>query len=134
LEPRLLRAHQPQDDDAVVGHVTQRLEAPRSRIVVLEQKAREARLTEDLAGDAVVSARGVEHALIVAAADVDAEGDAGMAVDDGVVELDAGVEQAIGIAATLPVALAHLLVEERRVLRRIALDVGAAAPAHLRPL
>ena len=51
--------------------------------------------------------------------------------DDRVVELDAGVEQSIGIAAALAVALADRLVEQRRVLRRIDLDVLAAEPRQL---
>ena len=57
-----------------------------------------------------------------------------MAVDDGVVELDAGVEQPIGIAAALAVAFADRLVEQRRVLRRIDLHVLAAEAAELRDL
>ena len=57
-----------------------------------------------------------------------------MAVDDRVVELDAGVEQRVGIAAALAVALADRLVEERGVLRRVDLDVLAAEPDQLRDL
>ena len=68
---------------------------------------------------------------MIAAADVDAEGDAGVAVDDRVVELDAGVEHLVGIAAALAVALANRLVEQRRVLRRVDLDVLAAQALQL---
>ncbi len=57
-----------------------------------------------------------------------------MALDDRVVELDAGVEQLVGIAAALPVAFANRLVEERGVLRRVDLDVVAAEPAQFRDL
>ena len=42
-----------------------------------------------------------------------------------------GVEHAVGIAAALPVALANLLVEQRRILRRVNLDVLAAEPRQL---
>ena len=89
----------------------------------------EARPAKHLLRDAIVPARRVEHALVVAAADVDAERHAGVAVDDRVVQLDAGVEQAIRIAPALPVAFADLLVEERRILRCVNLDVLASEPA-----
>ena len=81
---------------------------------------------EHLLCDPIVPARGVEHALAVAATDMDAEGDAGMAVDDGVVELDARVQQAIRIAAALPVSVADRLVEQGGVLRRVDLHVLAS--------
>ena len=66
----------PEHDDAIVGHVPQRLERPRPLVVVLEQEAIEARAAEHLLRDPIVAARRVEHALVVAAADVDAERDA----------------------------------------------------------
>ena len=55
----------------------------------------------------------------------------GVALDDRVVELDARVEHLVGIAAALAVALANRLVEQRRVLRRVDLDVVAAEPPQL---
>src|SRR4051795_5657657 len=71
-----LRTHEPQYHEAVVGQVTQWLEGPRSLVVELEQETIEARAAEDLAGDPIVSTRRIEHALVIAAADVQAEGDA----------------------------------------------------------
>ena len=109
----------------------ERLERPRPLVVVFEQEAVEARAAEDLLSDAVVAARRVEHALVVAAADVDAEGHARVAVDDRVVELDAGVEHLVGIAAALPIALADRLVEQRGVLRSVDLHVLAAEAPQL---
>ena len=91
----------------------------------------EPRVAEHLRCDPVVAARRVEHALVVAPADVDAERHPLVAVDDGVVELDAGIEQPIGIASALPVALADCLVEERGVLRGIDLHVLAAQASQL---
>ena len=88
----------------------------------------EAGAREDLSRDPVVAAGRVEHALVIAAADVDAEGDAGVPADDRVVELDARVEHLVRIAAALAVAFADRLVEQRGVLRRVDLDVGAAEP------
>ena len=58
----------------------------------------------------------------------------GMAVDDRVVQLDAGVEQPVRIAAALPVAFAHGLVEQGGVLRRVDLHVLAAEAAEFRDL
>ena len=55
----------------------------------------------------------------------------GVAVDDRVVELDAGVDEPVGVAAALPVALANRLVEQRGVLRRVDLDVFAPEAAQL---
>ena len=54
-----------------------------------------------------------------------------MAVDDGVVELDARVEHPGRIAATLTVALADGFVEQRRILRRVDLHVLAAKAPEL---
>jgi hypothetical protein len=129
FEPALLGAHEPEHDRPVVGDVPQRLERAGPLVVVLEKETIEARAPEDLRGDPVISARGVEHAAVVAAADVDAELHAGVALDDRVVELDARVEHPVGIAAALPIALANGLVEQRGVLRRVDLDILAPEPA-----
>ena len=59
-----------------------------------------------------------------------------MLADDGVVHLDARVDQPVGVAAALAVALAQGRVEEGRVLRRVDLHVRAAEPdqlGHLAP-
>src|SRR4051812_39511951 len=103
----------------------QRLECPRPLVVVLEQKTVEVGAAEDLLGDAVVTARGVEHAFVIAAADVNAEGDPAVAGDDRVIQLDGRVEHLVRFAAALTIALADCLVEEARILRRIDLDVLA---------
>ena len=60
-----------------------------------------------------------------------AERHAGMAVDDRVVQLDVGVQHPVRIVAALAIALADRLVEQRRVLRRVDLDVFAPEPAQL---
>ena len=134
-EPRRLRAHEPEHDDAVVGHVAQRLERARSLVVVLEQEAVEARAAEHLL------ARCGRSRPTRRTCSCGCRGRCGcrtssprVARDDRVVELDAGVEHLVRIAAALPVALADRLVEQRRVLRRVDLDVLAAEPAQLRDL
>jgi hypothetical protein len=68
---------------------------------------------------------------VVPAADVDAEGDAWLTVDDRVVELDARVQHPIRIRAAPAIAFADRLVEQRRVLRRVDLHVLAAEPREL---
>src|SRR5579864_2436486 len=107
--------------------MAQRCKATRTLIVVLEQEAVEQGALED-PGDRLVIALGVELALVVAAADVQREGDPGVARDDRVVHLDAAVDDLLRIAAALAIALAHLGVEERAVLGAVDLDVGAAEP------
>ena len=83
------------------------------------------RLREDTGNGFVVSTC-VEFALIVATTDMDAEGDAGMPIDDSIVHLDAGIDQFVGVAAALAIALSHFGIEQGRVLGRVNLDVGAA--------
>src|SRR6185369_6297169 len=125
LQARLLARHQPQHHLAVLGHRAQGLEAARALVVVLEQEALEAAAAED-AGDGLVAAAGVEHRLVVAAADVERERHAGVAADRRVVHLDARVDEPVGVAAALAVALAQRGVEQRGVLGRVDLYVGAA--------
>ena len=130
LEARLLARHQPQHHVAVLRHRAQRLEAARALVVVLQQEALEAALAEH-ARDGLVAAAGVEHRLVVAAADVQAERDARMAADHRVVHLDARVDEPVGIAAPLAVALAQRGIEQRRVLRarRSGCRCSPAGPA-----
>ncbi len=111
--------------------MAKRFERPRPLIVVLEEKAAELRPAEDLLRDPIVAAGGVEHALVIAPADVDAEGQAGVSLDDRVVQLDRRVEHAIGIAAAGAVALADGLVEQPGILRGVNLDVLAAEAREL---
>src|SRR6476646_8424698 len=55
LEPRHLRADQPQHDEAVVRHMTKRLERARPVVVVLEQVAIESRPAEYLRRNPIVA-------------------------------------------------------------------------------
>jgi hypothetical protein len=131
---RQLRADEAQDHHAALGDEAERRECARALVVVLEQEPIELRATEDLLCDPVVAAGRVEHALVVTAADVNAERDARVALDDRVVELHRRREQRVRVAAALAVTLADRLVEERRVLRRVDLDVLAAESFELRDL
>src|SRR6266540_4009485 len=130
LEPRLLRRDEPENHLAVLGHGFQRLEASRALIVVFEKEAVGAAALED-ASDALVASTGIEHRLVVAAADVESERDPGMAADHRIVHLDTGVDEPIGIAAALAVALAERRVQKGRVLGGVDLDVRAAEPRQL---
>src|SRR5438128_12203637 len=103
----------------------QRSETTRAVVVVLEKEAIELRPFE-YARDRLIVAGGVELALVVAAADVHRKRDSGVAFDDRVIHLDARVDQLLGVAAPLSVALAEMRVEQRRVLRRIDLDVSTS--------
>src|SRR3981081_3687954 len=96
-------------------------EASRAPVVVLEQESVEERLLE-YARDGLVVTLGVELALVVATANVQPKRDARVVLDDRVVELDAAVDQLLGVAPSLPVAFSHRRVQESPVLRRIDLD------------
>src|SRR6266516_2146676 len=54
------------------------------------------------------------------------ESDAGMIADQRVVEFDASIQETIRIVSSLSVAFANFRIEQRRVLRSVDLDVGAA--------
>src|SRR5712692_3631505 len=125
LELWLLGRDEAEDGESVFRQVRERLEASRALVVVLEQKPVEESLLED-ARDRLVVTFGVVLALVVAAADVESKRHARMALDDRVVELDAAVDQLLGVAPPLAVALAHGRVEESPVLRRVDLYIRAA--------
>src|SRR6266536_1381459 len=116
LQPGFLGGDQAEHRNPVLRQVAEGLEAARAGVVVLEQEALKERLLED-AGDRLVIALRIELALVVAATHVEAEGDPGMVRDDGVVQLDAEVDQLLGGGAPLAEALAHLGVQQRPVLR-----------------
>src|SRR5262249_36578034 len=132
LHARDFRTHQPEHDDAAVWDVAQRFECARPLIVVLEKETIELRPGEDLLGDPIVAAGRIEHALVVAPADVDAERHPGVSIDDRVVELHGCRQHLVRIAPALAVAVADLLVEQRRVLRGVDLNVLAAEAPQLR--
>ncbi|MEZ4521501.1 MAG: hypothetical protein R3A46_07650 [Thermomicrobiales bacterium] len=67
-----------------------------------------------------------------AAAEVDAEVDARMFADHRVIQLDAAVEQCVGVIPALSIAFTDLRVEQGGVLRRVDLDVRAAEPDEIR--
>src|SRR5579863_6818732 len=103
----------------------ERREASGAGVVVLEQEPVEQRFLKD-ARDRLIVAFRVELALVVAAADVEREGHARVALDDRVVELYAAVDQLFWVASPLPVAFPHGRVEERSILGPVDLYVGAA--------
>ena len=88
-----------------MGHVAEGLESAGSLVVILQEKAVELRPLEN-PGDRFVSALRVVATLVVPAADVHPKGDPGVVADDRVVQLDAGVDELVGIASPLAVSLA----------------------------
>src|SRR5438309_4192938 len=130
LQPRFLRGHETQNDLAIGRHEAQRLEVARAIVVVLQEEALETALAND-ARDWLVAAARVELRLVVAAADVQTEGHARVMADHGVVHLDAGVDQPVGIAAARDVAGAQRRIKQGRILGRVDLDVHAAEPDQL---
>src|SRR6266852_6074962 len=125
LQSGLFRTDQAQDDGPVVRNLNERFETTRPLIIEFQQESLEFGLTEDF-GDRSVIARGVELALIVSPAQVQAKQDAGMTANHSVIHLDGEIEEAVGITAPLLVALADLGIDQGGILRRVDLNVRAA--------
>src|SRR5712692_1634815 len=126
LELRQLGADEPQDADLALRNVAQGREAAGARAVVLEQEAPVRQLAEQPLGDGIVMAFAVPHAVLVAAAEMNAEGDAVEALH----QLGIGAQRALEIAhwvfAALPHRLERRLIDVSGVARGIDLDVAAA--------
>src|SRR3954453_21400872 len=88
LGPRPLRRHEAEDDLLVVGDEGERVEAAGALVVVLEQQAVGMHAPEDRLGGRGVAAGDQPSRVLVPAAQMEAERDAGDRVDDRVVELD----------------------------------------------
>src|SRR5882672_3676423 len=125
LQGGLFRADQTQHNSPVVGDMTERFETTGAFIIELEQESFEFRVAKDLR-DRTVIARGVELALVIPPAQVEAKQNTGMAADHRVIHLDGEIKQAVGIISSLPVPLADLGIDQGSVLRGVNLNVRAA--------
>ena len=96
--------------------MAQRLETARAFVVVLQQESLELCIAKNLCDRAIV-AGGVKLALIISAAKVQAERDAGMITDHRIVHFDRQIQQPVGIVAPLPIALPQIGIQQRSVLR-----------------
>ena len=134
LGPRALRRHEAEDHLLVVGHERERVEAARALVVVLEQQPLGVDAAEDRPGDRLVAARDEPARVLVAAAQVEAEGHARRGVDHRVVELDAVRQPALGRPAAGLVERAPRRVDEERVVRRVDLEVRRAEAGELADL
>src|SRR5712692_2429814 len=110
LELRQLGADESQDAELAFRNVAQGREAAGARAVVLEQEAPVRQLAEQALGDGVVVAFAVPHAVLVAAAEMDAEGDR----IETLHQLGIGAQRAREIAHWVFAALSHRL-ERRRI-------------------
>ena len=82
-------------------------------------------LIEDSRDGLVVTA-GIVFALVVSATDVNAKGNAGVAIDYSVVQLDTLIEEFVWITASLAIAVSDLCIQKSGILRSVDLDIGAA--------
>src|SRR5713226_6744807 len=103
----------------------QRFKASRALIVVFEQEALKAGLSK-YAGNGFIVTTGIELALVVAPADMNAKGDARVIANDGIIHLNTGVDDFVGVVPALAIALAHLRIKQRGILGSIDLDVSAS--------
>src|SRR5262245_44498324 len=113
LDPWLLRRAQSEHNDPILGNGPERLEATRPFVIVFEEEALEPRAAEHARNRLVPSSR-VEHRLVVPATDVQPERDARVPGNDGVVHLDAGIDELVWVAASLAIAFAQHRIEECR--------------------
>src|SRR5436309_6012492 len=131
LAPRRLRRHESEHDDLVVGNRAKRSERAGPRVVVLEQQSLCANAGEQPLREPVVPPFHEPAACLIAAAEVEAEGDARVISDDVVVELDTELEPALGRPAATFVEPAVCRIDEQRVVRCVQLDVHRAEPHEL---
>src|SRR5579875_807366 len=126
LDRSRLGGQQAQDGDGPWGDASQRLEAPGTLAVVLQEQDVHPEFWEELLGDDAIAATGVPAAGGVASADVEGAGDALEAVEERAVELD--VEGQLGLQVVAP-GLKHptvVTVTQRAVVGRVELHVVAA--------
>src|SRR5215213_6120543 len=81
LAPTRFRGHEAEDGDLVVGHVGERLEAAGALVVVLEHQPLGADTAEDPARQRLIGAGDQPAATLIAPAEVEGEGDAGVFPD-----------------------------------------------------
>src|SRR6266849_6171956 len=125
FQPGLLGCQQTKHHKAIFRHMSQWFKASRALIVVFEQEALKAGLSK-YARNGFIVTTGIELALVVTPADVNAKGDAGMIANDGIVHLNTCIDDFIGVVPALAIPLAHLRIKKRGILGSIDLDVSAS--------
>src|SRR3989442_14288043 len=125
---RHLTSPQAETDVAIPGHEAQRREPPGARRIVLEEERVDGEPREDALGDGVVTALANPLALVVAAAEVDANGHAARPVPERIVdETHVAAHHRIGVVAAAAESLPELRVAEQREGDVIQLDVRRPA-------
>src|SRR5260370_22049754 len=103
FQPGLLGCQQAKHHKAIFWHMPQWFKAPRAFIVVFEQEALKAGLSK-YAGNGFIVTTGIELALVVAPADMDAKGDAGMVANDIIAHLNTRIDDFIASGPSLSIA------------------------------
>src|SRR6266702_380151 len=125
FQSRLLGGDKTKDHESIPGHMPQRFKSSRACIVVFQQEALEVGQVK-YSRNWLVITTGIEFALVVTATNVNSKGDSRVAANDGVVQLNAAIDEFIGVAPALAIPLAHLWIEESSILGSIDLNVGTA--------
>jgi hypothetical protein len=134
FERRALGTDEAENDSLARGDEAQRFEGAGALVVVLEKEAIDVEGGEEFFGDGVVATLGVPVAAIVAAAEMDAEGDAGDAggLETLVVGGEGFVEGGLGVEAHLVLhPVAPFGVEVVAVAGSVDLDVVDVAGGEL---
>ena len=127
LQLRPFAGHQPQHHGLVRRYVTERGEVTRTLVVVLEEVGVDVELVEQYLGHRLVAALGEPGAAVVAAAQVNPDGEiVGPAVDRVVDQLGVGPREFVGIVAPFDRAVAHDGVAQVGEVGVVELDVAAA--------
>src|SRR5262245_3491126 len=134
LRLRPLGANQSKDHRLVVGDVPQRCKRARALIVVFEEKPRCTDALENRPGNWLIVARDEPTALLVAATEMDGEGEVGESRHDGVVELDPAAQPLIERPAARFIKGPGLGRQQQRIVRRVDLNIGGAEAKELRDL
>ncbi len=119
LGPAGLGRDEAEDGHLVLGDVGEGLEGAAALVVVLEHEPVGVDVGEEVTGERLVGAGDEPAAALVALAQVEGEGDAGVVAYDVVVELDAAGHPAVEGPAPLLVEPAGLRVQQERVVRRV---------------
>ena len=119
LQTRLLRCDQSQDHKLVIKDILNRLNGSRAIIIVLKQEALRFYSPEKLTADRFVSSLRQPPAALIAASNMETEGDSRKTVHDRIVQLYADTEPSVETPTLTLIEAARLRIEQQAVMGRV---------------